>query len=118
MPEVYKDISKLAECAAVKDRMRYLMGHQHCNKVVEPGVGFMVGGAGMSGCGQFGVTVLDSSPAAGAAASATPLSVYHFRINSDDGPDYYNQTAECFRQKGVSGCYDLDNVDVWQLAGL
>ena len=46
-PEVYAQLAALPACAPVSKRMKYFMGHKHCNIVTEPNVGFMVGALGM-----------------------------------------------------------------------
>ena len=62
VPDVFAAISALPGCDALAatGSLRYVMGHTHCNKVTAPGVGFMVAGQGMSGCGNFGVPVFDT----------------------------------------------------------
>ena len=42
VPATYHEILSLPACAPIADRMKYFMGHEHCNKVVEKDVGFMV----------------------------------------------------------------------------
>lgn len=46
-------------------KMKYFMGHKHCNMVTSPNVGFMVGAMGMSDAsscgGEFGIPVVDTT---------------------------------------------------------
>jgi hypothetical protein len=42
VPATYRQILEVPACAGIADKFRYMMGHEHCNKVVEPDVGFMV----------------------------------------------------------------------------
>lgn len=110
VPEVYKAISSLPECAPVAHKIKYAMGHQHCNQVTEKDIGFMVGAMGMSDkqeCGGvFGIPVFDTT--------GGRFKVYYFQINDEKKKmDYYDETLKCFQEKGVSGCYGLSSVQVW-----
>ena len=83
VPEVYASIASLPACNPVASKMRYMLGHKHCNEVylisiqwkfyyivlflfqvIDPNVGFMVGGWGMSdhSCGgSFGLPIVDTT---------------------------------------------------------
>lgn len=64
VPEVYASIAALPACQPVASKMRYLLGHKHCNEVIDTDVGFMVGGWGMSDykCGgSFGLPIIDTT---------------------------------------------------------
>lgn len=64
VPNLYNELKSIPACQPLASKMRYFMGHQHCNHVVEKDIGFMVGGQGMSDfqCGgDFGIPVLDTT---------------------------------------------------------
>lgn len=111
VPDVYKDIQSLPQCAAHASKFKYFEGHQHCNQVMEKDVGFMLGGMGMgtsAACGGvFGVPVVDTT--------GGRFRVLYFSIFGPDieGTQNLQATISCFQDKGVSGCYDLPNVVVW-----
>jgi hypothetical protein len=64
-PEIYTALSGMASCAPLISKMKYFMGHKHCNIVTSPNVGFMVGAMGMSSTascgGEFGIPVVDTT---------------------------------------------------------
>eukprot|EP01034_Spumella_vulgaris_P034548 gene34548-42612_t len=103
VPLIYQEISNLPACAAVKSKIRYFMGHKHCNIVTEKDVGFMVGAVGMSdatGCGgAFGIPVVDTT--------GGTFKVYYFPIAQANEFDNYEATLACIKTNGVSGCYHL-----------
>lgn len=60
---------------------------------------------GMSdgGCtGQYGIPVVDTTGGS--------FKVYYFPINELNKFDNYEATLACFKENGVSGCYDLATV--------
>lgn len=64
VPEVYASIAALPACQSVASKMRYMLGHKHCNVIIEADVGFMMGGWGMSDyqCGgSFGLPIIDTT---------------------------------------------------------
>lgn len=109
VPDVYKAISSLPACAPLQHKFKYMMGHIHCSQVVEKDVGFEMGAYGMSdgSCdATFGFNVVDTHGGS--------FKLYNFRIrNEKTDENNYDATLACFKQKGVSGCYDLPNVEVW-----
>lgn len=101
-PAVYKELASRSTCAPLADKMRYFMGHSHCNEVTETDVGFMVGALGMSDSkcsGQFGFSVVDTSDNA--------FKVYYFPVQEISKFDNYDALMACIQAKGVSGCYDM-----------
>ena len=82
VPEVYSALSALPQCAPLVSRMKYFMGHKHCNLVTSPGVGFMVGAQGMadkSSCGgEYGFPVVDTT-------QGDELRIYYFSIAKVSG---------------------------------
>jgi len=107
-PFIYNEISTLKECAAIAPKMRYFMGHQHCNQVTQKDVGFMVGALGMSdssSCGGvFGIPIVDTT--------GGDFKVYYFALNqvSEGGKeafDHYDEILNCVKSSGISKCYHL-----------
>jgi hypothetical protein len=102
VPELYTELLALPACQQVASKMRYFMGHKHCNQVTLADIGFMVGAQGMkdASCnGQFGIPVVDTMNG--------KFNVYYFPIAEVDSFDNYDEILSCFKAKGVSGCYDL-----------
>ena len=103
VPAVYKTIVSLPACAPLASKVRYFMGHKHCNIVTEPNVGFMVGAQGMSDAtscgGAYGVPIVDTT--------GGRFRVYYFPIAQANSFDNYDTILSCIKAKGVSGCYDL-----------
>ena len=64
-PAVYDTLAGMPACAPLIPKMKYFMGHKHCNIVTAPNVGFMVGAMGMSdssSCGgEFGIPIVDTT---------------------------------------------------------
>ena len=43
VPATYRQlVEDIPACKSIENRLKYMMGHEHCNKVVEEDVGFMV----------------------------------------------------------------------------
>merc|ERR1711871_354039 len=63
VPDVYNEIRGFDGCAQLDagNKLKYVMGHVHCNKVTEKDKGFMLAGQGMEGCGNFGVPYVDTT---------------------------------------------------------
>jgi hypothetical protein len=103
VPMIYSEIANLPACAPVKDKIKYFMGHKHCNIVTEKDTGFMVGAMGMSDhdeCGgAFGIPIVDTT--------GGTFKVYYFPIAQANKFDNYETILSCVRQNGVSGCYHL-----------
>lgn len=103
VPLIYQEISNLPSCAPVKSKIRYFMGHKHCNVVTEKDVGFMVGAVGMSdatGCGgAFGIPIVDTT--------GGTFKVYYFPIAQANQFDNYDTILSCIKANGVSNCYHL-----------
>ena len=76
--------------------LRYVMGHTHCNKVVEEGVGFMVAGQGMEGCGNYGFSLFETHGDDGG------VEITYFPI--DDNDDRFEATRRCFEVHGAANC--------------
>ena len=105
VPAVYTSIAALPACQPVAAKIRYMLGHAHCNLVVEDNIGFMVGGMGMSDykCGgTFGIPVVDTTGGL--------FRVFYFPVQQAPPAsklDQYDEVLSCITEKGVSGCYHL-----------
>ena len=103
-PELYSQMLSLPACASVASKIKYFEGHKHCNQVMEPDVGFMVGAVGMSDiatdpCGaDFGFPIVDTT--------GGTFKVYYFQIQ-DRNVDNYEAILNCVKASGVSQCYHL-----------
>lgn len=42
VPQAYDNIASLEACKAIVPKLQYVMGHEHCNMVTEPDLGYMV----------------------------------------------------------------------------
>ena len=100
---VFKEMQSLPACQPIASKMRYFVGHEHCNLVMEANVGFMVGANGMSDsrCGaEYGFSVLDTT--------GGDYKVYYFPVyDVANNIDNYEATISCIQENGVSGCYHL-----------
>jgi hypothetical protein len=102
VPAVYEELKTVSACAPLMPKVRYFMGHKHCNYVTEKDVGFMVGGFGMSDkdcMGDFGFPVVDTTNGR--------LQVYYFPIAHGGDYDNYDTILNCVKSNGVAGCYNL-----------
>jgi len=63
VPSVFDHLQR-GPCHVVAPRMRYMMGHAHCNEAMADGRGFLLGGGGSAHgyCGDWGVGYLDTRP--------------------------------------------------------
>jgi len=94
-----------AGCAdlARLDRLKFVEGHEHCNKPHGRGPGWTVAAQGMSGCGAYDLAVLDTT--GGRAV------LLNFRVADVDGLDNYEPILRCLRARGPAACADF--ADVW-----
>lgn len=111
VPAVFQELAALPECGPVLPKLRYFMGHKHCNMVTEADVGFMVGAQGMSDkdeCGgAYGLPVVDTT--------GGRFRVYYFpiaqakNVGGHDVPtfDNYDAILQCVKAGGISSCYHL-----------
>ena len=93
-----------ASCAGLeaRGRLKYVEGHTHCNDVVAENQGWMVAAQGMSGCGAYGIAVLDTRD--------DFALLVNFDIANVDGFDQYDALLDCFQTKGARDCADLGTV--------
>ena len=112
-PSVYSALSRIAECQPVMKKMKYFMGHVHCNAVTSKDLGFLIGGQGKSQentCNPiFGFNVVDTFN--------DEVAVYYFPIaeilSNSSTIDNFDAINDCFLKNGVSGCYEL--AEKWSL---
>jgi hypothetical protein len=111
VPNIYNNLTVLPECIPHKTKLRYFEGHQHCNQIVEPDIGFMVGANGMSDSrcgGEFGLPIVDTTN--------SRFRIYYFPINKFSllhpiqNYDNYDNILDCIQNNGVSKCYHLANL--------
>lgn len=90
------------------ERIKYLLGHTHCNVVDDINRGFMIGGFGMGGgwqdCGDFGIPYIEASP------SNLLISYYPIAHRFDWLEDGYNALLSCIETVGLSNCRELGRV--------
>lgn len=102
VPMVYEEMKQLSACQPIASKLKYFMGHKHCNYVTLKDNGFMIGGAGMSDkdCnGDFGFTVVDTLN--------NSFKVYYFPVAHASDYDNYDSILSCIKSNGVAGCYHL-----------
>lgn len=101
VPNVYKELTSVPSCSSIAGKFKYVMGHTHSNVVVQKDIGFMVAGQGMSGSGDFGFPVFDSTD------SRFRIYYFSFATSGIFNADSYNSILDCIASKGVSACYSL-----------
>jgi len=96
-PEIYSKLIQMPGCQRFGSRIKYFEGHNHCNRIVSPNTGFMVGSFGMSGCGDFGLPIMDTRNAQAV--------LYYFKLG-EGGARVSNWDAimNCIKSNGLSGC--------------
>lgn len=103
-PDVYRELLSMPGCQRFGKRIKYFEGHNHCNEITNPNTGFMFGSFGMSGCGQFGLPILDTR-------NGKAL-LYYFPLGNGGaryGP--WDVVMGCIKSKGFSACTQY--ADVW-----
>ena len=87
-------------------RLLYIAGHRHCNFPDREGHGFVIGGHGGSGCGEFGFLYLDAEPNDQPAIWYLRTVSCH-RNQAGEEPsciDHHNALLACVQDKGINGC--------------
>jgi hypothetical protein len=113
MPGLY-DLAKSMDGCRELDAagaLKFVMGHSHCN---EPhphgnvGEGFMVGGFGMGGCGNYGVPVLDTTEDRARFWYFSVATASSARFNETD---HYDEVHDCVSASGWRNCTHL--AELW-----
>lgn len=99
VPDVLTELAKLPGCAEMGKRLKYVMGHVHSNLVTLPDQGFMVGGNGMEGTGEFGLPIFDTYN--------DRVLISYFPLNDKTGLDNYAVVHKCFADNGYENCLHL-----------
>ena len=114
--EVHSYMITLPGCSDIAHRIKWIEGHSHCNLVVDPGVGFRLGGFGMGGCENFGIPYLTSHK--------DVLEIGYFPIIGGNGTvpsgdekhgeddTKFNVVNSCIAEHGLEHCAKLHAV-VW-----
>ena len=108
-PDVYQRLRKTSGCQKYGNRLKYMDGHTHCNYIQEVDksvpngetLGYMIGGSGMSGCGQFGFEYVDSTNG--------EMKIYYFELENENR-SRSEEILNCLESKGVSNCTELATV--------
>lgn len=106
VPSVANQLIMNPLCSSIKNKLTYFVGHTHCNEVVIPDIGFMIGAQGMSDTScqnEFGFSIVDTT--------ANSFKVYYFPLQVLNKYDHYNVILECIRANGISGCYHM--AELW-----
>lgn len=100
VPELRERLATVDGCD-IGDKLKYMDGHTHSNYMQEGGekesVGFMIGGHGMSGAGQYGFAYVKNS-------GDGEDEVWYFEEFNTQGDDNYEAILECVKTKGVGSC--------------
>jgi len=108
MPSVYHRLRRTPGCQEYGTRLKYQDGHDHCNHIQErepdtrEPIGFMIGGSGMSDCGQWGFEYLDSSD--------DRLRLYYFELEATGKASRADEVFECIKSFGLPSCTHLSQL--------
>jgi hypothetical protein len=102
--EVFPKIMALEGCSNLGDKLKYFVGHEHCNYKIDDGNGFLVGSFGYAGCGNFGLPILDTRNGR-ATLNYFPLGDNWNKVAN------YDEILGCIGAKGYSACTQY--ADVW-----
>ena len=109
--DVHKKMLELPECKPLASKLKYFVGHTHCNMISEQGVGFMLGGFGMMGtlnCGNFGLPIVDTT---GGHIRVLYFPIQNTHTSSDQAEANFNNLTSCITDHGFGGCEHL--AEVW-----
>eukprot|EP00451_Oxyrrhis_marina_P036426 CAMPEP_0204366556 /NCGR_PEP_ID=MMETSP0469-20131031/42750_1 /ASSEMBLY_ACC=CAM_ASM_000384 /TAXON_ID=2969 /ORGANISM="Oxyrrhis marina" /LENGTH=372 /DNA_ID=CAMNT_0051355775 /DNA_START=27 /DNA_END=1142 /DNA_ORIENTATION=- len=96
-PDVFNSIKSIPGCTNLGSKLKYIMGHTHCNQITEKNTGFMLGGMGMAGCGDFGIPILDTR-------NGRARLLYFALASGGNKYGSYDDTLNCLAASGVDGC--------------
>jgi hypothetical protein len=95
VPELREMMLSVKGCN-IGDKLKFMDGHTHSNYMQQTGtdepVGFMIGGHGMSGAGQYGFAWIKNS-------GDGENEVYYFEEFNTDGNDHYDAILSCVKRK-------------------
>lgn len=91
-------------CKEHENKIKWLEGHVHDNKIIREGVGFRTGGAGMGDLSgtNFGPLFIDST------GGSLKLQYFPIANETDNGTEHWNTLMSCVNEKsGLHNCYHL-----------
>eukprot|EP00397_Hematodinium_sp_SG-2012_P029732 GEMP01031438.1.p1 GENE.GEMP01031438.1~~GEMP01031438.1.p1 ORF type:complete len:335 (+),score=48.36 GEMP01031438.1:452-1456(+) len=96
-PDVFNLLSNQTSCKSYIEqrRLKFIMGHTHCNTPHphgQVGVGFMVAGQGMVGCGNYGIPIFDTTE--------NRIRFWYFPVTVDT----VNVIIDCVTKRGWRQC--------------
>jgi len=97
-PDVLRTMKTMGSCRSLTDKMHFIDGHNHQNKIIGSD-GFMIGGNGMSGSGQFGHMYVKSDDNGG-------VQIWYFEFKSKYS-DNWNSIIRCLRAHDIDDCTHL-----------
>jgi len=110
VPSVHRRLGTMRGCKS--KTLLYFAGHRHCNKAVDAGAGFLVGGAGMQddGCPHFGITVLESVIKGGVRVDYFDLGIEEGGNSTSGEPDSFHQLVNCLASLGFAACRERHGI--------
>jgi len=104
VPHLYDEVKQMKGCDSFDqaDRLKFVMGHTHCNDPHphgRTGAGFRVAGQGMEGCANFGVPVVDTTD--------NHVRLWYFPVVYKNGTDVYDNLMACISAKSWRECTHL-----------
>jgi hypothetical protein len=110
-PSIYHRMRNITGCKEYGNRFKYQDGHTHCNYIREvvpsstygdlsiansEPLGVTIGGAGMSGCSQYGFEYIDSDNES--------LRLWYFELENATGPSRSTEILQCIKENGLPNC--------------
>jgi hypothetical protein len=102
-PSIYHRLRNTPGCLEFGNRFKYQDGHTHCNYIQEKdptnneALGFMIGGAGMKGCSQYGFEYIESD-------GASNLKIWYFELENNNTASRSDVVFACIEEYGLSNC--------------
>lgn len=101
-PSAYSRVRNIDACRALGSRLKWVEGHKHCNQILVPNTGFLLGSFGFEDgdarChGAFAIPILDTR---GGRAR-----LYYYELGkSGKRTDNFDTIMSCLMEHGHSGC--------------
>lgn len=96
-PEAFSRLMGYSGCGNLADRVKFFEGHNHCNHIIQSNTGFMIGSFGMSGCGDFGIPIMDTRD--GQAV------LYYFQLGAGgQRSSNWGTIMDCLKSNGYAAC--------------